>query len=77
LTAGAYASPWTQMRCSRSCSSLTLFEQTEDRCPHLFAERPVFIPQTQRERMAPVIRAVTATACRCGHDLNVASVTNE
>jgi hypothetical protein len=37
-----------------------LFALIEERCPHLFAARPVFITQTQRERMAQVVRTVAS-----------------
>lgn len=39
-----------------------LFALIEERCPHLFAARPVFITQAHREHMAEVVRAVTAVA---------------
>ncbi len=37
-----------------------LFALIEARCPHLFAARPVFITPAQRERMAEIVRTVTA-----------------
>lgn len=35
-----------------------LFELLRDRCPHLFAAHPVFIPAAQAERMASLVRAI-------------------
>lgn len=35
-----------------------LYALIEERCPHLFAERPVFITQAQRERMAVIVSTV-------------------
>ncbi|MGH8050429.1 MAG: hypothetical protein ACREPB_07215 [Arenimonas sp.] len=35
-----------------------LFELIQQRCPYLFASRPVFISQVQRKRMADLVRAV-------------------
>ncbi len=37
-----------------------LFALIEERCPHLFAANPVFITPDHRERMAEIVRAVTA-----------------
>lgn len=35
-----------------------LFQQVQERCPYVFAARPVFISREQRERMAAVVQAV-------------------
>jgi len=37
-----------------------LYALIEERCPHLFAARPVFITQAQRERMTQVVRTVAS-----------------
>lgn len=37
-----------------------LFDLVRERCPFVFAARPVFISRAQRERMAAVIRAIEA-----------------
>lgn len=37
-----------------------LFDLIEARCPHLFAANPVFITPVHRERMAEIVRTVTA-----------------
>ena len=37
-----------------------LFELVQERCPHLFATRPVFVSQAHMERMAEVVRAVVS-----------------
>lgn len=44
-----------------------LFALIEERCPLLFAARPVFITQTQRGRMAQVIRIVTSVVALPGY----------
>jgi hypothetical protein len=44
-----------------------LFPLIEERCPHLFAERPVFITQAQRERMAQVVRTVKSVVALPGY----------
>ncbi len=44
-----------------------LFALIEERCPHLFAGRPVFISQAQRERMAQVVRAVDSVVALPGY----------
>ena len=44
-----------------------LFALIEERCPYLFAARPVFITPAQRERMAQVVRAVTSVVALPGY----------
>jgi hypothetical protein len=44
-----------------------LFALIEERCPHLFAARPVFITQAQRERMAQVVRTVASVVALSGY----------
>lgn len=37
-----------------------IFALIEERCPHLFSARPVFVSNSQTERMAQVVRAIEA-----------------
>ncbi|MEO7930232.1 MAG: hypothetical protein ABIR20_04460 [Lysobacter sp.] len=47
--------------------NLDLFSLIEERCPYLFASRPVFITPVQRDRMALVIRTVEAVVALPGY----------
>lgn len=44
-----------------------LYALIEERCPHLFAARPVFITQQQRERMVEVVHTVASVVALPGY----------